>query len=314
MRCVHVTDRARSAAGEVLRRSQAAASRGKTGGMSSVQVITTPSIMSAWSEAARARGERIAFVPTMGALHAGHVSLLSAARRGADRVVLSIFVNPTQFGPKEDLASYPRDLDGDLAKAESAGTDVAFVPEAKDVYPTGAQTFVDVREVSRGLCGECRPGHFTGVATVVCKLFNIVRPHLAIFGEKDFQQLAVIRRMVVDLNMSVDIVGEPTLREPDGLAMSSRNAYLSPAERARALAISQGLSSARDRLAAGERDAAVLVAATLAVIKDRVDRIDYVEIRDADSLRPVERLDRPAVILAAAYVGATRLIDNMRLG
>ena len=246
-------------------------------------------------------------------MHAGHVSLLAAARERGDRVALSIFVNPTQFGPKEDLARYPRDLDGDLAKAQGVGTDVAFVPEAKDMYLPGAQTVVEVREVSRGLCGERRPGHFVGVATVVCKLFNIVRPHVAIFGEKDFQQLAVIRRMALDLNMTVEIVGEPTVREPDGLAMSSRNAYLSPPERLRALAISQGLSAARERFVAGERDAVALVAAALATLKDRVDRIDYVEIRDADSLRPVERLDRPAVILVAAYVGATRLIDNMRL-
>lgn len=270
--------------------------------------------MSAWSAAGRMRGERIAFVPTMGALHAGHVSLLSAARKLADRVVLSIFVNPTQFGPREDLARYPRDLDGDLAKAAGAGTDAAFVPEAKDMYPPGAQTFVDVREVSQGLCGERRPGHFTGVATVVCKFFNIVRPHLAIFGEKDFQQLAVIRRMVADLDLPVKIVGEPTLRESDGLAMSSRNAYLSPPERARALAIFQGLSAARAGFAAGERDPAALVGVAMAALKDRVDRVDYVEIRDATSLRPMERLNRPAVILAAAYVGATRLIDNMRLG
>jgi pantoate--beta-alanine ligase len=270
--------------------------------------------MHAWSAAARARGERIAFVPTMGALHRGHVSLLSAARKVADRVVLSIFVNPIQFGPKEDLARYPRDLDGDLAKAASAGTDVAFVPEAKDVYLPGAQTFIEVREVSQGLCGERRPDHFTGVATVVCKLFNMVGPHLAIFGEKDFQQLAVIRRMVVDLNMPIDIVGQPTVREPDGLAMSSRNAYLSASDRLRALSIFQGLSAARERFAAGERDAGVLTAAALEPIQERVDRIDYVDIRDADSLRPIERLNRPAVILAAVHVGATRLIDNMRLG
>jgi len=270
--------------------------------------------MTAWSEAARTRGERIAFVPTMGALHAGHVSLLRAARQRGDRVVLSIFVNPTQFGPKEDLARYPRDLEGDLAKAASAGTDVAFVPLAKDMYLPGAQTFVDVREVSQGLCGERRPGHFAGVATVVCKFFNIVRPHVALFGEKDFQQLAVIRRMVADLNMPVEIAGEPTVREPDGLAMSSRNAFLSPSERVRALAISQGLTAARERLSAGQRDAGALVAVALGVLTDRVDRVDYVEIRDADSLRPIERVERPAVILAAAFVGATRLIDNMRLG
>lgn len=282
--------------------------------MPSVHVITTPAAMSAWSEAARARGERIAFVPTMGALHAGHVSLLAAARKQGDRVVLSIFVNPTQFGPQEDLARYPRDLDGDLAKAASVGTDVAFVPGVADMYPPGAQTFIDVREVAQGLCGERRPGHFTGVATVVAKLFGIVRPHVALFGEKDFQQLAVIRRMVADLNMPVEIMGRPTLRESDGLAMSSRNAYLSLAERGRAVAIFRGVSAARERFAAGERGAIALVESALSAMQDRVDRIDYVEIRDAESLRSVERLEKPAVILAAAFVGATRLIDNMRLG
>jgi len=281
--------------------------------MSSVDVITTPAAMSDWSEASRKRGERIAFVPTMGALHAGHLSLLSAAREQGDRVVLSIFVNPTQFGPNEDLARYPRDLDGDLAKAADVGTDVAFVPEAADMYPAGSQTFIDVREVSQGLCGDRRPGHFMGVATVVAKLFGIVRPHVALFGEKDFQQLAVIRRMVADLNLPVEIVGLPTLREQDGLAMSSRNAYLSPAERGRALAIFQGLSAARERFTGGERQSDALVEVAQAAMKDRVDRVDYVEIRDADSLRPVEHLDAPAVILAAAFVGATRLIDNMRL-
>jgi pantoate--beta-alanine ligase len=282
--------------------------------MSSVHVIKSPAEMSAWSEAARARGERIAFVPTMGALHAGHVSLLTAAKKRADLVVLSIFVNPTQFGPNEDLARYPRSLVGDLAKAEGASTAVAFVPEAKDMYPKGAQTFIEVREVSQGLCGERRPGHFAGVATVVAKLFNIVRPHVALFGEKDFQQLAVIRRMVADLNMSVEIVGQPTVREPDGLAMSSRNAYLTPTDRSRALAIAKGLSEARQRYAAGQRNAEALVQAALDIIQPSVDRIDYVEIRDADTLAPVGNIDRPAVILAAVYVGTTRLIDNLRLG
>lgn len=270
--------------------------------------------MSAWSEATRARGERIAFVPTMGALHAGHVSLLSAAREHGDRVVLSIFVNPTQFGPKEDLERYPRDLEGDLAKAAGVGTDMAFVPEVKDIYPADHQTFIDVREVSQGLCGGRRPGHFTGVATVVCKFINIVRPHTALFGEKDFQQLAVIRRMVTDLNLPVDVIGRPTVREPDGLAMSSRNAYLSPAERARALAISQGLWATGECFAAGERSAAALVEVALSTMKKRVDSIDYIEVREADSLRPVDRLDGPAVLLVAAFVGTTRLIDNLRLG
>jgi pantoate--beta-alanine ligase len=300
--------------GQGIRQLPSAKDRWQNTAMSTVEVITTPAAMSAWSESARARGERIAFVPTMGALHAGHVSLLAAAREHGDRVALSIFVNPTQFGPHEDLPRYPRDLAGDLAKAAGVSTDVAFVPEVRDMYPADAQTFIEVREVSQGLCGDRRPGHFVGVATVVAKLFGIVRPHVAIFGEKDFQQLAVIRRMVKDLNLPVDIVGRPTLREQDGLAMSSRNAYLSPAERQRAVAIFEGLGAARARYAAGTHAAGALVEAALAEMKDRVDRIDYVEIRDADSLRPVDRVEKPAVILAAVFVGTTRLIDNLRLG
>lgn len=282
--------------------------------MSTVEVIKSLPAMSAWSEAARGRHERIAFVPTMGALHAGHVSLLTAAREHGDRVALSIFVNPTQFGPNEDLARYPRDLPGDLAKATAAGVDVAFVPEAADMFPPEAQTVVEVRRVSQGLCGERRPGHFAGVATVVAKLFGIVRPHVALFGEKDYQQLAVIRRMVADLSLPVEIVGRPTLRDPDGLAMSSRNAYLSPADRERAVAIFQGLMAARARHADGEREARALVETARGRMASRVDRLDYIEVRDADSLLPVERLDRPGVILVAAFVGSTRLIDNVRLG
>jgi pantoate--beta-alanine ligase len=282
---------------------------------SSVPVIASPAEMSAWSDAARARGERIAFVPTMGALHAGHVSLLSAARRHGSRVVLSIFVNPTQFGPNEDLSRYPRDLEGDLAKAAQVATDVAFVPSAADMYPPDAQTTIVVRDVSSGLCGDRRPGHFVGVATVVAKLFGIVRPHVALFGEKDFQQLAVIRRMVRDLNMPVEVISHPTVREPSGLAMSSRNAYLSPPDKARALALFAGLSVAKTRFEGGERKASVLLDAALSLMKERVDRIDYVEIRDADTLRPVdENLNHPAVMLVAAFVGTTRLIDNIRLG
>ncbi len=282
--------------------------------MSKVEVVRAPAAMSAWSDAVRGRGQRIAFVPTMGALHAGHVSLLAAARAHGDVVVLSIFVNPTQFGPKEDLARYPRDLDGDLAKAGSVDTSVAFVPEAKDMYPDGYQTYVDVRDISQGLCGGSRPGHFTGVATVVSKLLNIVRPHVALFGEKDFQQLAVIRRMAADLNMPVEIVGQPTIREADGVAMSSRNAYLSTADRARATAIYRGLLAARDLWARGERNGAQLLASARAVVEPGVDRVDYLEIRDAQSLRPLDDVSAPAVILAAAFVGTTRLIDNIRLG
>jgi len=278
------------------------------------RVIASPAEMTAWSEAARARGERIAFVPTMGYLHAGHVSLLDEGRRRGDQLVLSIFVNPTQFGPSEDLARYPRDLDGDLAKAVGAGTDVAYVPEARDVYPPGYQTYVEVRELEKGLCGEFRPGHFVGVATVVCKLFNVVRPHLALFGEKDYQQLAVIRRMVRDLDMGIEIVGMPIVREPDGLAMSSRNSYLSPSERQRALSLSRGLLAARAQAGAGERDGRALVETVARALEGQVDRVDYVELRDAETLAPLARLDRPAVLAIAAYVGKTRLIDNIQLG
>lgn len=277
-------------------------------------IIREPTGMSAWAEDQRRRGQRIAFVPTMGALHEGHVSLLREGRKRGEQLVLSIFVNPTQFGPNEDLSRYPRDLDGDLAKAASAGTDIAYVPDAAKVYPPGHQTFIEVRELQKGLCGEHRPGHFVGVATVVAKLFNVVRPHLALFGEKDFQQLAVIRRMVRDLDMPVAILGMPIVREADGLAMSSRNQYLSPAERQRALALSRGLRAAAARLEAGERDAAALVAVARAALEGQVDAVDYVELRDADTLAPVATVDQPAVLLVAAFVGRTRLIDNLRLG
>jgi pantoate--beta-alanine ligase len=282
--------------------------------VSDVPVIADLVAVSVWSEAARAQGERIALVPTMGALHSGHLSLLAEGRRRAQKLVLSIFVNPMQFGPQEDLAKYPRDLAGDLAKAASVGCDLAFVPEAASMYGRGYQTAIDVREVSQGLCGARRPGHFTGVATVVCKFCNIVRPHVALFGEKDFQQLTVIRRMVTDLNLPVEIVGLPTVREPDGLAMSSRNAYLSPADRQRATALYAGLSTAKALADRGERRASVLIEAATAEIAGRVDRLDYLELRAADDLKPLQTIDRTAVMLVAAFVGKTRLIDNLRLG
>ncbi len=281
-------------------------------GMGDPLVIRTAAEMSAWSSAAHARGERIAFVPTMGALHEGHVVLLRDGRRRADRLALSIFVNPTQFGPREDLACYPRDLPGDLAKAAGAGTDVAFVPEVGDIYPAGFQTTVEVGELARGLDGPFRPGHFAGVATVVAKLFNIVRPDLAIFGEKDFQQLAIVRRLVADLAMGIEIIGVPTVREGDGLAMSSRNAYLTTAERVRAVSLSRALFAARDRAAAGEGDAAALLETARAALD--VDRLDYLELCDVDTLVPVTRVDRPTVLAVAAFIGRTRLIDNVRIG
>jgi pantoate--beta-alanine ligase len=274
-------------------------------------VIHAPAEMTAWSRAARAEDDRVVFVPTMGALHAGHLTLLREARRHGELVVLSIFVNPTQFGPNEDLARYPRDLEGDLAKAAEAGADVAYVPDPAAVYPPGFQTYVQVRELEQPLCGPFRPGHFVGVATVVCKLFNVVRPDSALFGEKDYQQLAIVRRMVADLDMGIEIVGVPTVREPDGLAMSSRNAYLSPAERVRALSLSRALFAARDRAAEGERDGAALLGLARAALD--VDGVDYLELVDADTLRPALTVQRPAVMAVAAFVGKTRLIDNVRI-
>jgi pantoate--beta-alanine ligase len=275
------------------------------------EVVRDPAIMRERAEDLRRDGRVIAVVPTMGALHDGHLSLLRAARARADVVILTIFVNPTQFGPSEDLARYPRDEAGDLAKARPTGLDLAFCPDAAAMYPAGAQTFVEVRELAGPLCGASRPGHFTGVATIVSKLFHITRPHLAFFGEKDYQQLAVIRRMTRDLDFGIEIVGVPIVREPDGLAMSSRNAYLSPDQRAQALALSRGLAAAEALVKAGERDAAALVAAARAPIEaSPLARIDYVELRDADELTPIARLERPAVLAMAVFVGATRLIDN----
>ena len=263
---------------------------------------------------ARAGRKRLGLVPTMGALHEGHLSLVRAARAQCDAVAVSIFVNPTQFGPTEDLSKYPRQFDRDRGLLEKEGVEILFAPSVEEIYPEGCVTWVVVEGLSEKLDGRSRPGHFRGVTTVVSKLLHILEPEAAFFGQKDAAQLAVIRRMVRDLNFSVEIVACPIVREPDGLAMSSRNAYLTPAERRRALAISKGLSESRQRYVAGQRNAEVLVQAALDVIQPSVDGIDYVEIRDAETLAPVEHIDRSAVILAAVYVGTTRLIDNLRLG
>ena len=279
------------------------------------EVIREPATLRARVEDLRRDGRRIAVVPTMGALHEGHLALLRAARGMCDVLILTIFVNPTQFGPNEDLARYPRDEAGDLAKARPCGIDLAFCPEAAAMYPPGAQTFVEVRELQQPLCGASRPGHFAGVATIVTKLFQVTRPHVAVFGEKDYQQLAIIRRMTRDLDLGVEIVGVPIVREPDGLALSSRNAYLSPEERRQALALSQGLAAAEARYAAGERSAAALVEAARAPIAAQpLARIDYLELRDADDLTPIEAVARPAVLAMAVFFGKTRLIDNRVLG
>jgi pantoate--beta-alanine ligase len=267
--------------------------------------------MRARVEDLRRDGRKIAVVPTMGALHEGHLTLLRAARAKADIVILTIFVNPTQFGPNEDLSRYPRDEAGDLAKARTCNIDLAFCPDASVMYPSGAQTFIEVRELQKPLCGASRPGHFAGVATIVTKLFNITKPHLAVFGEKDYQQLAIIRRMVRDLDMAIEIQGVPIVREPDGLALSSRNAYLSAEQRTAALALSKGLAAAEAAFKAGERDAAKLVAAAKATLDaEPLVRIDYLELRDADELSLIESVTGRAVMAIAAFVGTTRLIDN----
>jgi pantoate--beta-alanine ligase len=278
-------------------------------------MVRTPAEMRARASAWRQAGKRIAFVPTMGYLHQGHVALLEEGRRRGDVLVLSIFVNPTQFGPKEDLSRYPRDVDGDLEKAARAGVDVAFVPDVAAMYPDGYQTFVEVEELQRGMDGASRPGHFRGVATVVLKLFNAVQPSVALFGAKDYQQLQIIRRMTRDLDLGVEIVGMPIVREPEGLAMSSRNAYLSPDDRRRALSLSRALAAARAAFAVGERDASTLIARARQVLDAEAGiRLDYLELRDADSLRPLDgAVVQNAVLAVAAFVGSTRLIDNQLL-
>jgi pantoate--beta-alanine ligase len=279
------------------------------------EVFREPTAMQAKAEDLRRDGRRIAVVPTMGALHDGHLALLRAARGKADVVIVTIFVNPTQFGPREDLSKYPRDEAGDLARARSAGVDLAFCPDASAMYRPGSQTFLEVRELQKPLCGASRPGHFAGVATVVAKLFHITRPHVAVFGEKDYQQLAIIRRMVRDLDFGIEIESVPIVREADGVAMSSRNAYLSSEQRSAARSLSAGLAAAQAAFAAGERRAATLVAAASAPITAQAEtRIDYVELRDAEELTPIERVERPAVLALAVFVGTTRLIDNRVLG
>lgn len=278
-----------------------------------MDVLHTVQAVKARLRPVQAQGLRVGFVPTMGALHEGHLSLVREARQRAEVVVVSIFVNPTQFGPNEDLSRYPRDLPGDLEKLRAVGVDLVFAPEVSEMYPEGAETFVEVTGVSQGLCGAVRPGHFRGVTTVVAKLFGIVRPDVAVFGQKDFQQLAVIRRMTQDLCLDVEIVGAPIVREPDGLALSSRNVFLSPTARAQALALSRGLFAAHARFQAGERDAAALLQAARAELHAAGLEPEYLELRDAASLAPVARVQADAVVLVAARVGSTRLIDNQPL-
>lgn len=256
------------------------------------------------------QGLSVGFVPTMGYLHEGHKSLMDAARKGNDKVVVSIFVNPMQFGPTEDLATYPRDLDHDAALCESAGVDLIFHPEAEEMYEKDFCSFVDMTGLTEGLCGKTRPIHFRGVCTVVNKLFNIVTPDHAYFGQKDGQQLAVIKRMVRDLNMDIEIVGCPIVREEDGLAKSSRNTYLSPEERKAALILSKTVALGKE-LAKTEKDANKVVEAMKKNIEtEPLAKIDYVEAVDALSMAPVEKLEGTCMLAIAVYIGKTRLIDN----
>jgi pantoate--beta-alanine ligase len=283
--------------------------------MSRPVVWKTPREVRAWARSVQQRGQRLALVPTMGYLHEGHLSLMREGARRADVVAASIFVNPTQFGPTEDLSRYPRDPEGDLARCGSAGVLGVYMPEPSAVYPAGYQTYVDVEEVARPLDGEKRPGHFRGVATVVTKLLALFRPDVALFGEKDYQQLQVISRLNDDLELGVEIVGMGTIREADGLAMSSRNSYLSPEERQRALGLSRGLFRAQEAARRGVADGAVLTALVRAELEGVQARIDDVELVDAKALTPVTRLEKgaPARALVAAFVGSTRLIDNVAI-
>ena len=279
-----------------------------------MDVISNPREMQGLARTWHASGHRIAFVPTMGYFHEGHLSLMRYGRQQGDHLVVSLFVNPTQFGPQEDLERYPRDLKRDASLAQEVGVDVLYTPTAALMYPEGYQTYVTVEDLSRGLCGASRPGHFRGVATIVLKLFHQVLPHVAIFGEKDYQQLAVIKRMVTDLDLSVEVVGRPIVREADGLAMSSRNTYLSPDERRFALCLYQSLTQARKLAAAGERDAAKILAEVKRIITSTPHtRLDYAVLVDPDTLKEVDSIRGAARLAVAAWVGGTRLIDNMLL-
>jgi pantoate--beta-alanine ligase len=281
-----------------------------------MEIITTVAEMRRWGKEKVLKRREIGLVPTMGYLHEGHLTLVESAKKENHEVVMSIFVNPLQFGPQEDYSTYPRDLDRDSRLAEKAGVDVIFAPSVEEMYPSYPQlTTVQVSELTEGLCGASRPGHFTGVATVVCKLLNIVRPERAYFGQKDYQQVQVVKRMVEDLNIPVEIRTVPIKREADGLAMSSRNTYLSAQERKDALCLYESLKACRDLYEKGERESARLKEAMRKVIMSRPAAvIDYIEICDAVTLKPVTQVKGPAVAALAVKIGRTRLIDNMIFG
>ncbi|MBI2532704.1 MAG: pantoate--beta-alanine ligase [Deltaproteobacteria bacterium] len=279
-----------------------------------MQIIERVLEMQRWSESERRQGRRIALVPTMGALHEGHLSLVRDGKVRGDRVVVSLFVNPAQFAPQEDFASYPRDFERDRELLNDTGTDVLFHPAVEEIYPEGFETRIEIGELSKPLCGAVRPGHFSGVATVVAKLFNIVRPHVAIFGCKDYQQLQIIRRLVRDLNFDIEVIGHPTVREGDGLAMSSRNAYLNPEERKAALCLYRSLRHAEEMVRRGERCGAAIVDAVRGEIaREPLARVEYATLCDPESLREVERVEETALLALAVRIGKARLIDNIIL-
>jgi pantoate--beta-alanine ligase len=280
-----------------------------------MKIIKTTKEMQSFSESLRIKGKRIAFVPTMGYFHEGHLNLMKEAGKRGDCVVISIYVNPTQFGPNEDFSRYPRNFERDREMAEGVGVDVIFFPPDNEMYPDNYQTYVNVENVTQNLCGLSRPGHFRGVATVCAKLFNMVKPHVAVFGKKDFQQLIVIKRMVEDLNMDLEIAGMPTTREADGLAMSSRNTYLTAEQRESALSLSRSLKMAKGLYEDGERDTGRILSAAVKFIESHPHaRIDYVQICSTTTMKDVERIEGDCVMALAVRIGTTRLIDNYVFG
>ncbi len=280
-----------------------------------MKIIESAKKMQALSESLRNQGKIVTFVPTMGYFHEGHLDLMREGRKRGDCLVISIYVNPTQFGPNEDFEKYPRDLERDRTMAEGVGVDVIFYPPTAEMYPPYYQTYVTVENVTNNLCGLSRPGHFRGVATICAKLFNLVKPHIAVFGKKDFQQLVTIKRMVQDLNMDLEVIGMPTTREQDGLAMSSRNIYLTPDERVSALSLSRSLKLAKGLYEQGERDAVKMIGEVRKHIESHpYTTIDYVQICDTTTMKDVVLLDGESVLAMAVRVGKTRLIDNYIFG
>jgi pantoate--beta-alanine ligase len=279
-----------------------------------MEIIQDLKVMQNWADTQRRAGRTIALVPTMGFFHSGHLKLMDRVRELADKVVVSLFVNPLQFGAGEDFEKYPRDFERDRQLAEEAGVDILFTPRHEDLYPEDYQTYVSVERVIQGLCGVSRPGHFRGVATVVCKLFQLVKPHKAIFGLKDYQQVVTIKQMVRDLNMDLEVIGRPTVREADGLAMSSRNVYLSAEDRLAALSLSQSLSAAQKRCREGEREAGSILAEVIRILtRHPGNQIDYAQIVHPQTLKELETINPRGILALAVRVGKTRLIDNCLL-